>query len=292
MLLLIFSLIAIGIIGMITIFVARRKNQNCSCLGKTCKTDSDCLTPCCDTNSCVNGKCCSNDCSGKNCSQQNTCGQQCSCPAGQVCFQGNCCQPHCQPNTCGDDGCGGSCSCDPGSSCITDSQGVKTCCTPPDCKSGFCGTTACGSCKCRDVYCGGENACCEDGKCSYEDICKKNSDFAKILGNSWAKLCQTCTDPLDHCTLTSPDFYPDSFIPKSGTISCTKCQGENVTDTIQIDGESAYYDYDPVRKKFISYLPSNYCKDSSGKCNGTCVCLTDADCKVYGCSSCEAGFCL
>lgn len=278
------------------ILLLKKKNNSCSCLGKVCKTDNDCLgSTCCDTNTCQNGKCCSTDCTGKSCSQSNSCGQSCSkyiCGVGEVCFEGNCCQPECAPNTCGGDGCGGQCSCEPGYTCITDSQGIKTCCKPPDCSSGFCGTTPCGSCSCMNDYCESSVGCCVSGNCKYKDICKANSNFGKILGNSWAKFCDTCSSPLDHCELVQPQFYPGSFIPKSGILRCSSCKDNNVPDVeIDQDAPASYYDYDISQNKIVPSFIGNYCKDSLGKCDGSCVCLTDQDCAVYGCVTCLGGRC-
>jgi len=272
-----------------------RKKSNCSCLNKKCTVDQDCLGSCCDTNVCIQGKCCSTDCSNKSCAQNNSCGQSCSqyvCGEGQACFEGNCCSPVCPSNSCGGDGCGGECKCDPGYTCVTDDQGVKTCCKPPDCTTGYCGSTACGSCSCNDDYCGPEG-CCESDQCTYTDICNKNPEFSGILANSWAKFCGTCKNPGDQCNLILPQFYDGSFVPNSGTIQCLSCQGNTIPpgNYTEIDPVYSDYEYDPKQNKIVGRIIGNYCKDSNGKCNGSCVCLTDSDCKAYGCSVCTGGFC-
>jgi len=277
--------------GIVVAVMLLKKKRGCSCLGKSCKTDTDCAS-CCDTTTCLNGKCCSTDCSRKSCDQNNSCGQSCqsNCSLGQTCFQGNCCTPNCAPNTCSGDGCGGDCKCDTGYTCVTDSHGVKSCCKAPDCSSGFCGTTPCGSCKCNDDYCTG--GCCKLGTCTYKDICKNNPNFGKILGSNWAKFCNTCNDPEDHCDLILPQFYRGSFIPTSGTIKCSSCQRNNVPDTA-IDNGASYYDYDKTQSKIVPYFISNYCgKNDEGVCDGkTCTCITDADCVARGCTTCLGGFC-
>jgi hypothetical protein len=279
-------LCAIGIVSVV-IFLVLKKSS--SCLGKSCSSSSDC---CSSSPDCINGKCCSTDCKGKNCSENNSCGQSCTpavCGSFQECLNGNCCTPNCDPNTCGDNGCGGSCECDEGYNCIVSDDGVKSCCKAPDCSSGFCGDTNCGSCKCVDVYCA--NGCCQNSSCVYEDICNSNPNFTGILKNSWARFCNSCTSANDHCKLISPQFFPGSFVPKSGTIQCTSCTGKSIPD-VNIDGVASYYEYDANKNTIDPVYNSGYCKDSSGKCNSTCVCITDGDCKAYGCNSCLGGYCV
>lgn len=272
----------------VTVVLLKKKKDCSSCIGKSCSQNSDCQESYCDTDTCLEGKCCSADCTGKNCNQINSCGQSCSkCGFGQKCVNEDCCTPLCPPNTCSGDTCGGNCSCDQGYTCVTAPDGTKSCCKPPDCSTGFCGSNECGSC--NNVYCSGE--CCRSNKCVYKDIC--NSEFGKILKNSWAKFCDTCNNPTTiKCNLTLPQFYPGSFIPIGGTLDCTSdtCNGININGTTQFDPGASYYDFNILEGKIMPNYIGNYCKDENGTCNRTCVCLNNADCQMYGCDTCIGGF--
>ena len=228
-------------------------------------------------------------CSGKTCDEEDGCGNSCLssvCNIGEKCFEKNCCTPICENNSCGDDGCGGICNCPNGYICKN-----RECVEPPDCKSGICGDFPGGSCKCNDRYC--SETCCKEGICRYDDIC--NSRVRNILGPTWAKFCNSCNNTekcgAPSCSLLNPIFEGDTIFPSSGEISCTACGETCESQNVEINKKASYYEYDEETKKIEPRFIDNYCKDDNGKCNQSCLCITDDDCTRLGCKNCIGGYC-
>jgi hypothetical protein len=130
-----------------------------SCAGAPCSSDG-CGGTCggCPMGEACSGGSCQPVCGDGYCfpglEDCGTCGSDCTCPGGMVCFNRACCAPNCAGRMCGSDGCGGSCgSCPAGQACDT----TGTCgCGSLTCGATCCGTTACGcSCSNPDLCCYG-----------------------------------------------------------------------------------------------------------------------------------------
>ncbi len=197
--------------------------------GKTCATNSDCIT-----NVCTGGKCngCANgkqdgkesaiDCGGTECPK---CADGKTCTAASDCLSAGCLNGMCSP--CADgvqDGNESDVDCG-GGSCPKCADG-KVCAVPTDCANGNCEGFKCGSCfdgmkdgTESDVDCGG--ACMK--KCPETKACTANADCNYNVcvlppippgGVQAPGVCNTCTDLTPDGTETDTDC---------GGATCAKC---------------------------------------------------------------------
>jgi len=150
------------------------------------------------------------------------CPQDCTCVAGETCFNGKCCHPDCTGLECGDDGCGGSCGdCPEDLACIT-----NTCQANDGCYETT--TPGCPGCVCETCVCDLAPECCTgmwDSLCVM--FCDDWCEGCGLMLNCGDSVCQpqefeTCTNCPGDCPCAEGQvcIYQECCTPSCEFVEC------------------------------------------------------------------------